>query len=167
MHSLTLFDTDLYGKDRVFIFFVMEPSGQTIQIMGDFPEHRELDSVVPNWSVQWCYKPCANGIEDGTVNMNHVYVDAENYDTETDEYNDRGMVQQNEQRQLHLFGMGSAGEAHHEKYLLGTLTGLTFGLAMCAGYYFWKKYRKKKFIENLLKGYNKDNGDKTPLINNL
>merc|ERR1712083_161502 len=153
---------DLYGKDRVFIFFVMEPSGQTIQIMGDFPEHRELDSVVPNWSVQWCYKPCANGIEDGTVNMNHVYVDAENYDTETDGYNDRGMVQQNEQRQLHLFGMGSAGEAHHEKYLLGTLTGLTFGLAICAGYYFWKKYKKKKFIENLMKSYgNKESGDKT------
>ena len=145
----------------------MEPSGQTIQIMGDFPDHRELDTVVPNWSAQWCYKPCPGGMEDGTVNMKHIYVDTENYDTETDDYNDRALVSNEEKREMHLFGMGSEGEEHHEKYLLGTLTGLTCGLAMCAAYYFWKKYKKKKWIESLVQGYNKESGDKTPLINNL
>lgn len=68
------------------------------------------------------------------------------------------------QQELHLFGMGSTGQAHHEKYLMGTLTGLTCGAILCTGYYLWQRYKKKRFLAALLSGASNDNA---PLINKL
>eukprot|EP01083_Nonionella_stella_P314347 1132100_1 len=65
--------------------------------------------------------------------------------------------------ELHLFGIGSVGQEHHEKYLLGTLTGMTCGLIMCGVYYVYKKWKKRRFIENLMNDNNND-GDRTPLM---
>eukprot|EP01083_Nonionella_stella_P154853 499466_1 len=61
------------GLDQLYIFFIFEPSGQTIQLMGDFAD--SVLSNVPLWNQQWCEMPCPLGTVQGTVNTNHIYVD--------------------------------------------------------------------------------------------
>ena len=163
---------DKYGKKTVYIFFIFEPSGQTIQMMGDFP-NTNFGLNVPNWSAQWCYKPCPYGMHDGIVNQQHIYIDTENYDPLYDDYNDKKnrykyghFHNQINNQELHLFGIGSSGQEHHEKYLLGTITAMICGLTMCGLYYAYKKYKKKRYIQSLLDRGNddKDIDDTSPLI---
>jgi len=78
---------------------------------------------------------------------------AEEYDTYT--------VEDGMNKQLNLFGIGSQGTEHHEKYLLGTITSMICGLVMCATYWSYKKWKASRALKSAI--LNKTS-DRAPLI---
>jgi len=65
------------------------------------------------------------------------------------------------EREFHLFGIGSSGQEHHEKYLLGTITAMVSSLVMCGIYWSCKKWKARR---KLLSGIRQGTGDRAPLI---
>ena len=61
-----------FDGDYVFGLWIVEPTGQTIQIGGVLSD-KEVAERAPSWDPNWCQQECDDGIMPGTVDPTHIY----------------------------------------------------------------------------------------------
>eukprot|EP01084_Bolivina_argentea_P197901 339031_1 len=145
-------ELDKYGADATYIFFVFEPSGQTIQMMGGFPNYDFNGYSVPNWNAQWCYTRCQGNMRDGFVNQQNIYIDNEIYD---DSYNKFENFNENVLQSIYV----NDDSISKNKHMFVVLIIFAVCFAVYCIYIQWQKQRLVH--KNIC--YD-DNHDQTPLI---
>lgn len=61
-----------YSGDYVFGLWVMEPTGQTVQVGGVLSDE-EVAEKAPLWDSNWCEHECDFGLVKGIVDPAHIY----------------------------------------------------------------------------------------------